>query len=157
MIWLPGPAFCVYAADQYTGVGSKPIPIVCVIVPTARTPSELAPGVTDVTVRVSRNVPSAVVNSFVKMLPIVTPIGSGDRVINWPATRPTLFETIAPTRVGAPLVMVVAVVTSPVSAVKLPSAATLKMASIGMAEAGVDNAAAADVTATAHKRENFIG
>lgn len=99
-------------------------------------PSEVAPGVRAVTVRFSTNVPNAVVNVFVKVLPMVTPNGL-DRVTVWPAVRPTLFARIAPTKSGLPLVMVVAVVTSPVSALKPPSAATLKMTSIGTAEAGV--------------------
>lgn len=77
------------------------------------------------------------VNDFVNALPTVTPIGLGARVTVWPATKPILFCWMAPTTVGAPFVIVVAVVTSPVLAVKLPSAATLNWSMMGTALAEV--------------------
>jgi len=108
-------------------------------------PRELAPGVTKVTVRSSRKLPMGVVNDFVKVEPNVTGVGEVNTVVV-PVVSPMLFRRMVVTVVGAPDVIVVAVVTSPVSAVKVPFGTKLKATWIGTAQAGEALTAATAIT-----------
>src|SRR5947207_2117238 len=115
-------------------------------------PSELGPGVIKVTVRASVKTPKAVVNCFWKAAPSVTGVGSVKVIIVVPLIKPVLSVIIVVTLSGAPGVMVVAVVTSPVLAVKVPNGTKLNVVAIGTARAGVApsraTAAAASAVAT---------
>src|SRR5262245_37704745 len=99
-------------------------------------PRELGPGVTKVTVRFSRKVPEGVVNDFVKVEPKVTGVGLV-RAIVIPDAKPMLFVKMVVTMSGAPDVIVVAVVTSPVLAVKMSVGTKLNVTSIGIAFAAL--------------------
>src|SRR5262249_1636201 len=114
-------------------------------------PRELGPGVTKVTVRFSRKLPMGVVNDFVKVEPNVTGVGEVSAIVV-PAVSPMLFWRMVVTSSGAPDVMVVAVVTSPVLDVKVPVGTKLKLTLIGIAQAGDALKAA---TATAVLRRAF--
>src|SRR5215813_8459155 len=99
-------------------------------------PRELGPGVTKVTVRLSEKVPRGVVNDFVNAAPSVTGVGEV-RLVTVPVVSPVLLGGIMVVTVsGAPDVTVVAVVMSPVSAVKVPFGTKLKVTWIGTAQAG---------------------
>jgi hypothetical protein len=126
-----------------------------VIVPVAVTPSELGPGVTRLTVKFSAKAPKGVVNDFVKVEPSVTGVGEVS-VIAWPVTSPTLFSIMLVTVSGAPDVMVAAVVTSPVLAVKVAFGTKLKTALMGTAQAGeaLKAATATTVLRRAFRRED---
>src|SRR5262249_30569 len=108
-------------------------------------PRELGPGVTKVTVRFSRKLPWGVVNDFVKVEPNLTAFAEVNTV-GVPAVSPRLFRRMVVTMVGAPDVIVVAVVTSPVSAVKVPVGTKLKATWIGIAQAGEALTAATAIT-----------
>src|SRR5690349_16276380 len=114
--------------------------------PVAWMPSELGPGVTKLTVRFSRKLPKGVVNDFVKVEPSVTGVGSVS-AITVPLVKPMLFTRMVVTVSGAPDVIVVAVVTSPVLAVKVPFGTKLKATWIGTAQAGEAAPIAATVMA----------
>jgi len=120
-------------------------------VPVAARPSEVGPGVTKVTVRVSVKTPSAVVHDFVNTLPSVTGVGLVNE-ITWPLTNPVLSLRIPVTISGAPDVIEVAVVTSPVLALRVPVGTKLKAVLIATAEAGeAPNAMRAMIPPTANE------
>ena len=110
-------------------------------------PSELVPGETEVTVRFSVNSPKVVSNTFVKAAPIVTGVGLVRLMIVVEAFKSMLFVIMLVINSGAPDVMVFAVVTSPVSAVRVPVGTNLNTASIVSAKAGEAAIKAAQATA----------
>ena len=110
-------------------------------------PSELAPAVTEVTVSVSMKSPKDVSNIFVKIDPRVVGVGLVKLMIVEKGTKPVLSVTILVTTSGAPDVMVAAVATLPVSAVKGVVATKLNWVEIVSAKAGEAAIKAAQATA----------
>ena len=109
-------------------------------------PSEPVAAATEVTVRNSSKVPKDVVNVFVNVSPRPTGVGSVKPIVV-PLTKPMLFARNVVTWSGAPDVMVVAVVTSPVSAVTVPNGTKLNWKEIASAKAGEAAIKAAQATA----------
>jgi hypothetical protein len=118
-------------------------------------PREVGPGVTKVTVRFSTKVPRVVENDFVKAAPIVTGVGSV-RPTCVPEVNIMLFVKMLVTSSGAPAVIVVAVVTLPVLAVRVPNGTKLNETLIGIAFAALpinDNASGAATAMTGNLAE----
>jgi hypothetical protein len=120
-------------------------------VPAAVRPSEVGPVVIKVIVRVSVKTPSAVVHDLVNTLPSVTGVGLVNEITS-PLTKPVLSLRMLVTISGAPDVIEVAVVTSPVLAVRVPVGTKLKAVVIAAAEAGeAPNAITAMIPPTANE------
>ena len=118
-------------------------------------PSELAPAVTEVTVRFSVKSPKAVANVFVNSAPRVVGVGSVKLTFVVKPTKPVLSLTMVVTTSGAPDVIVVAVVTSPVFAVKVVVGIKLNWVEIVSAKAGEAAIKAAQATAAISALREF--
>jgi hypothetical protein len=114
-------------------------------------PSDVAPGETKLTIRFSVKTPRAVVYDFVNAAPRVTGVGLV-KVITVPGpgnpgAKPVLSVIMLVTESGAPDEIEVAVVTSPVLAVKVPFGTKLNVVEIATAEAGLAPPKIAQATA----------
>jgi hypothetical protein len=122
------------------------VTVVSVIMPVASIPSEVAPVVTEVTVKSSVNVPRAVVQLFTNVAPSVSGIGLV-RVMLWPDTRPVLSAMMVVTSKGAPGVMEVARVKLALLAVSVPNGTKSKVVLMEAADAAPISARLATIAA----------